>query len=96
MANGLYSNSEIVDSLISDLNTVIKETASGQYLQACCYITGMVQKLTNLRRTIDNDLKNRDETIEQLKRELRSAGREIVDVAPEKLIKKDGAENGIN
>lgn len=96
MANGLYSNSEIVDSLIADLNTVIKETASGQYLQACCYITGMVQKLTNLRRTIDNDLKNRDETIEQLKRELRSAGREIVDVAPEKLIKKDGAENGID
>ena len=96
MANGLYSNSEIVDSLIADLNTVIKETASGQYLQACCYITGMVQKLTNLRRTIDNDLKNRDETIEQLKRELRSAGREIVDVTPEKLIKKDGAENGID
>lgn len=96
MANGLYSNSEIVDSLISDMNTVIKETASGQYLQACCYITGMVQKLTNLRRTIDNDLKNRDETIEQLKRELRSAGREIVDVTPEKLIKKDGAENGID
>ena len=96
MANGLYSNSEIVDSLIADLNTVIKEIVSGQYLQACCYITGMVQKMTNLRRTIDNDLKNRDETIEQLKRELRSAGREVVDVAPEKLIKKDGAENGIN
>ena len=99
MANGLYSNVELIESLIADLNEVIKNTVSGQYLQASITITGMTQKLTNLRQTIDNDLKNRDRTIEELKRQLRSMGAEIVEMTPEQYaneIKKDGVLNGGN
>ena len=99
MANGLYSNAELIESLIVDLNEVIKNTVSGQYLQSCITITGMTQKLTNLRQTIDNDLKNRDRTIEELKRQLRSMGAEIVEMTPEqyaKEIEKDGVLNGGN
>ena len=99
MANGLYSNTELIETLIADLNEVIKQTISGQYLQASITITGMTQKLTNLRNTIDNDLKNRDRTIEELKRQLRSMGAEIVEMTPEqyaKEIEKDGVLNGGN
>ena len=99
MANGLYTNVELIETLIADLNDVIKATVGGQYLQASITITGMTQKLTNLRQTIDNDLKNRDRTIEELKRQLRSMGAEIVEMTPEqyaKEIEKDGVLNGGN
>jgi hypothetical protein len=39
-----------------------------------------VQKLVQLRQHIDDDLKNRDETIQSLKDELRACGREVVDI----------------
>lgn len=64
---GLYTNSELVDTLIVDLNNVLKELVSGQYIQACCYVTQMSQKLVNLRKTIDKDLQNKDRIIEELK-----------------------------
>ena len=94
MAKGLLTNSELVDTLIVDLNNLVKEYSNGQYIQACCYITQMSQKLLNLRKSIDSDLKSRDECIEALKRELRAAGREVVDISPELIDnnEKDGAK----
>ena len=96
MMKGLYTNSELVDSLINDLNNLLRLQMSGQYVQACCSVAQMAQKLVNLRKTIDNDMKSRDKTIETLKAELKAAGREVLDV-PNQLIdnhinKKDGAE----
>ena len=85
MSKGLYTNSELLDSIIIDLNNTIKEFLDGQYIQVCYNITSISQKLVNLRQTIDNDLKNRDQTIETLKNELRMAGHEVIDVAPDKL-----------
>ena len=83
--NGLYSNSELVQTLITDLNTLLKEQAGGQYINAAAIVTGMAQKLINLKESIDNDLKNRDETIATLKDELRNHGVEIVEVQNEQL-----------
>ena len=80
MANGLYTNSELVGTLINDLNDFLRLQAGGQHLQACAVVTGMAQKLVNLRASIDNDLKNRDETIETLKAKLRDCGVEVVEV----------------
>lgn len=85
MANGLYTNSELVDSIILDLNNLPKELIDGQFIRACNIITQMSQKLINLRQTIDNDLKSRDETIENLKREIRNLGGEVIDVKDEVL-----------
>ena len=90
MANGLYTNSELVDSIILDLNNLPKELIDGQFIQGCSLIAQMSQKLINLRQTIDNDLKSRDETIESLKREIRNLGGEVIDVKGEVL------ENGSN
>lgn len=80
MANGIYTNSELVKSLVADLNALIKNELCGEYVMACAIVTGMTQKLMNLQKTIDNDLKNRDETIEMLKERLRACGQEVVEV----------------
>lgn len=81
----MYTNKEIIESLIGDLNNILKEQQAGQHLQACAIIVSMTQKLTNLYNTIDDGVKNRDETIAKLKEELRACGREVVEVAPEGL-----------
>lgn len=85
MKNGIYTNQEMIGTIINDLNDVLKLQNGGQYIQACAVVTGMAQKLVNLRQTIDDDLKNRDETIESLKHIMRQNGLEIVEVAPEAL-----------
>ena len=83
--NGLLTNKELINSIINDLNEYLKAQASGQMLQAAAIMTGVSQKLLNLYRTVDEDLKNRDETIDSLKQQLRAAGVEVIDVPPEKL-----------
>lgn len=88
MANGLYTNSELVDTIIDDLNTFLMFQASGKHVQACAIVTGMAQKLVNLRTTIDNDLKNRDQTIEMLKERLRDCGQEVIEVPAEQYVKE--------
>lgn len=85
MAKDILTNKELIGSLIQDLNNLVKEQQAGQHLQACQIIVGMAQKLVNLMKTIDDDVKNRDETIDSLKQQLRAAGVEVIDVPPEKL-----------
>ena len=83
--SGLLTNKELINSIINDLNEYLKAQASGQMLQAAAIMAGVSQKLLNLYRTVDDDLKNRDETIDSLKHQLRAAGVEVIDVPPEKL-----------
>ena len=96
MANGIYTNHELVDTIIADLNSVVKQAVSGQYLQSCAIITQITQKLINLRNTVDDTIKNRDQTIETLKEELRNAGHTVNDMTPQEFVdnfmEKDGAE----
>lgn len=88
MANGIYTNSELVKSLVTDLNALIKNELCGEYVMACAIVTGMTQKLMNLQKTIDNDLKNRDETIEMLKKRLRECGQEVIEVPADEYEKE--------
>ena len=101
MAKDLMTNSELISSIIVDLNSLPKCLINGQFIQFCNIVTSMGQKLINLRNTIDNDIKNRNKTIETLKEELRNAGHEVDDMTPAEFIErmnqgKDGAENGGN
>lgn len=89
MSNGLYTNTELMDTVIVDLNNMLKELFSGQYIQACCHVTQISQKLVNLRNTINNDIKNREKTIEFLKQVLRDNGIEVRDITPEEMVKED-------
>lgn len=88
MANGIYSNSELIKSLVADLNALVKNELCGEYVMACAIVTGMAQKLMNLQKTIDNDLKNRDETIETLKERLRECGQEVIEVPADEYAKE--------
>lgn len=99
MAKDLMTNSELISSIIVDLNSLPKCLIDGQFIQFCNIVTSMGQKLVNLRNTIDNDLKNREKTIETLKEELRAVGHEVTDMTPQQFVdgfmnkeEKDGAE----
>ena len=85
MANHILNNKELIGSIIQDLNNLVKEQQAGQHLQACAIIVSMTQKLANLMKTIDDDLKNRDDAIDMLKEQLRAHGVEVVDVVPENI-----------
>lgn len=97
MAKDLMTNSELISSIIVDLNSLPKCLIDGQFIQFCNIVTSMGQKLVNLRNTIDNDLKNREKTIETLKEELRNAGHGVKDMTPQEFIdsiSKDGDNVG--
>ena len=82
---GIYSHAELIDSILSDLNSLMKYHMIGEHVAACAVMTGISQKLLKLKEGVANDLKNREETIEQLKDELRACGREVVDVPAENI-----------
>lgn len=85
----MYTNSELIGSILTDLNEMMKYQAVGQFLQATTVFVGIVQKLVQLRQHIDDDLKNRDETIQSLKDELRTCGREVVDIPADEFTGAD-------
>lgn len=99
MANGLLTNTELVDSLISDLNSLVKDMASGQYVHFCIGVHNMVQKLLNLKSGIQSDIDNKNKTIESLKETIKSLGADVEDVSIEDFVqkyhteKKDGARD---
>ena len=77
---GVYTNLELIDSIFADLNSLMKYHMIGEHVMACAIMTGISQKLMKLKEGVANDLKNREETIEQLKEELRACGREVIDI----------------
>lgn len=83
----MLTNEEMIDSMIIDCNNAVKELTHGQYLAWCATMANMVNKLASLKKSISNDLRNREEVIEQLKNELRDCGRTVCDVAPNNLEK---------
>lgn len=83
--NGIYSHAELIDSILTDLNSLMKFHMIGEHVMACAIMTGISQKLMKLKEGVANDLKNRENTIEQLKEELRACGREVVDVPAENI-----------
>lgn len=78
--NGIYSHAELIDIIFADLNSLMKFHMIGEHVTACAIMTGISQKLMKLKEGVANDLKNREETIEQLKDELRACGREVIDI----------------
>lgn len=85
MANGLYSNEELIDTLIVDCNDAVKAVASGQMIQWCKMMYEMVVKLANLKNGVRKDLENREETIEQLRQEIKNLGGNVEKLSMEEL-----------
>lgn len=95
MANGTYTNVELVDTLIVDLNNLPKELMDGQFIQFCTLVSQMGQKLINLRKGIKADIDSKNKIIEQLKAQLREAGAVIEDMTPDEFIQKYGKKDGV-
>ena len=95
MANGIYTNEELADTLISDLNSLVKNVAGGQYIQACIIVTGMSQKMLNLKEGIKKDIDSKNRVIESLKEQLRQSGAEVNDMSIEEFMKKGGEDHGV-
>jgi hypothetical protein len=100
MANGTYTNTELVDTIIVDLNNIPAKLIAGQFIQACAVVAQMGQKLANLRDGIKADIASKDRTIEELKHALRNAGETVEDLTPEEFASeidlKGGAGDGTN
>lgn len=87
---GLYDNEGLCDLLVSDLNTLVKELASGQFLQFCFIVTGMTQKLMNLKKGIADEKGLMKKKVEELKRMNDSLVEQITGLP----VEKDGTDNG--
>lgn len=59
---------EIIDSMISDLNNLLKNMAAGQYIRVCSITMEIVQKLTGLKEEIKTANNSLEEKIDNLKR----------------------------
>ena len=98
MAKGLYTNNELLDSLLIDLNALPKYLVEGQFIAFCDNVAKMAQKIAALGKGIKADIASKNETIEHLKDLLRESGAEIEDMSMEdfenKYGRKDGANNG--
>ena len=66
---GLYDNIGLIDSLIVDCNDLPKSLINGQFVQFCSRIVQMVQKLSNLRDGVKNDIESKDGQITALLQE---------------------------
>lgn len=106
MANGLYNSEELIDTLIQDLNNLPKHLIGNQFILFCATVEMMGQKLYKLKDGIRHDMADREETIADLKDQLRQAGVDIVDMNPKEFIesikevpsmqKEDGGKDGTN
>lgn len=85
MANGLMTNTELIDSIIEDVNNSIRQLVSGNYVAWSSLNVHMIQKLGNLKNGVVSDLKNREDTIEALKSQLREAGVDVQDIPVTKI-----------
>lgn len=65
---GLYDSEGLCDTLIVDMNDLVKLIVSGQYVAFCNRVLMIIQKLANLKKGIKADLDSKDEIINDLKR----------------------------
>lgn len=65
---GLYDNQGLCDVLANDLNELIRNAVSGQFIKCSSIVVNMTKKLSNLKKGIAADLESKDQIIEELKR----------------------------
>lgn len=63
---GLYDNEGLIDSIIVDLNDILKNMAAGQYIRICNLVVGMTQKLTCLKNSVKEELACKDQQVADL------------------------------
>lgn len=70
----------MIESILDDINNMLKSALNGQPIQSCAILTGIAQKIVTIRTGVENELITRDNTIEQLKNELQKRGVEVAEI----------------
>ena len=70
----------MIESILEDINNMLKSALNGQPIQSCAILTGIAQKIMTIRTGVENEMKTRDTTIEQLKQELQKRGVEVAEI----------------
>ena len=96
MGKGLYTNDELIDSIMLDLNKSVQTIVNGSYLAWCKSVGDIAQKLIVLKKSVSDEIASKNRRIEELKQNLRDCGAEVTDIPIDEFIKKDGADNGSN
>ena len=65
---GFMDNEGMCDSLVFDVNSLVKLLINGQFIQFCSKVREITIKLANLKKGIHDDLESKDKIIEELKR----------------------------
>lgn len=64
---GLFDSEGLCDTLVNDINNLVKQAVSGNYLLFCDTVVQMTQKIVELKKGIKADLDSKNRVIEQLK-----------------------------
>jgi hypothetical protein len=70
----------MIESILDDINNMLKAALNGQPIQSCAILTGIAQKIVTIRTGVENEMKTRDNTIEKLKNELQKRGVEVAEI----------------
>ena len=89
---GFVDNEGMCDSLVFDVNSLVKLLMNGQFVQFCSKVAEIVVKLANLKKGIKADLESKDKIIEELKQINDSLVEQITGLT----VEKDGAKNGVD
>ena len=92
----MLTNEELIETLIKDVNNLVKNMAAGQYVQFCLLVTQITQKLLNLKSGIKSDIDNKNRVIETLKEHIRNLGEEVTDMSIEEYMKNHAMKGGGN
>lgn len=65
---GLFDSDGLIDSMILDCNELVKQLTHGDYVLFCQTVVQMVQKLSNLKKGINSDMKSLQDQIDDLVR----------------------------
>jgi hypothetical protein len=79
---------QLIEMLICNCSDGVKDLVSGNYILWCRRMVENVQLLGELKNRIQSDMATRDQTIEDLKNQLREVGVEIVDMDPQEVMEK--------
>lgn len=85
MADGIYDRNDLIDSMIVDCNNIVGDLINGHYIRFSNRLVQMVQKLTSLKTGVNDEIRNRDETIESLKGQIRELGGECITIPVSEL-----------
>lgn len=64
---GLFDSEGLCDTLVNDINNLVKQAVSGNYLLFCDTVVQMTQKVVELKKGIKADLDSKNRVIEHLK-----------------------------